>query len=117
MEPTIQLKLAIASHLAYASVDTIASASFAHGLEFFVQHNINNHSVSCFQFGGSAVVSFRGTNDASDWKSNLLIIPVKRPWGWVHLGFIRAAEALWDRVRDTIQGDFVCGRDLYFTGH
>lgn len=117
MNLVIQHKLAIASQLCYERLDSIELDGRAHGVDFISQHNLRNHSLSLFHFADSAVIAFRGTNELADWRTNLLLIPTKRPWGWVHLGFARAAEALWPVVKEKVLEGFGQGRRLYVTGH
>jgi triacylglycerol lipase len=111
------MQLALAAKLSYEGLETIERESSEAGLTFFAQHNLKNHSVSFFQFPGAAVVAFRGTSEVADWKTNLLFIPAKRSWGWVHLGFARATDKLWNVVQHNISENFAQGRSLYFTGH
>jgi hypothetical protein len=113
----IQQKLAEASELCYYGLDSIAIKSHVLGLTFLLQHNFRNHSVSFFRFEKSTIVAFRGSCAPADWRTNLTLIPTKRPWGWVHLGFARAAEALWPAVREQVASSLDPQGKLYLTGH
>ena len=46
-----------------------------------------------------------------------MLLPVRREWGWVHMGFARATEALWDSIESTLRECVSSNRELYFTGH
>lgn len=117
MDLILQRQLAIASKLSYEGSNSIEDESRTFGLDFVKQHNVRNHSVSMFHFTDSAIIAFRGTNELADWKTNLLMVPIKRTWGWAHFGFVRAAEELWPLVKESISGNFGQGRKLYITGH
>lgn len=62
------------------------------------------------------VVSFRGSDDWNDWKTNLKFLKIKSPFNRdVHSGFQEA----YDSIRKGLESylDQLAGWDLYMTGH
>lgn len=112
------LALARASRLAYEAPEQIATQLQRWG---FARHR-------CFGADGTqafaaaddrtVVVAFRGTNsEIADFVADLDLPKVPGPAGLVHRGFLRALNAVWDRVHQAITVFRDQEQRVFLTGH
>lgn len=68
----------------------------------------------------AVLVAFRGTENFTDWRTNVKFKPEKGPVGKLHRGFYRAAQRAWDdciapavsEFRNNEQSLWICGHSL-----
>ncbi len=66
--------------------------------------------------GGTSVIVFRGTDDASDWITNLETTTQRTPHGRVHRGFSKAYRSLSSQLQELLQRQSP-DQKLWVTGH
>jgi triacylglycerol lipase len=110
------LLLCVLSALAYGERDAVAAALPRLGVDLIARFDDGGTQAFAGATDRALIVSFRGTSERADWRSDLDIRRVRTPFGKVHRGFHAALDRVWSdmepliaRERDT--------RALWFTGH
>jgi triacylglycerol lipase len=121
--------LARAAKLAYTDEATIRDATAEWGFdrsEFFHAELDASFPIEDTQAYAAAsekmiIVAFRGTEPKKikDWltDTNTLASPGPAGKGLVHMGFNRALDSIYLRVRDAVQASRDAEQSLWFTGH
>ncbi|MDP2339988.1 MAG: lipase family protein [Deltaproteobacteria bacterium] len=123
-DPALALLAAHASELAYRDEGMVRRRLDALGMPSAWTFTIEVGAVAVVVTGGADlnVVSFRGSDGAADWATNVAFAQRQAAWSSsgarVHGGFDDALETVWDQVAPAIaweQSDRV--RPVLFTGH
>jgi len=65
----------------------------------------------------SVLIGFRGTDERTDWWTNLNIFFKRSPFGWVHRGFMNATESFWPDLPEKLSDFRGRGQTIWITGH
>ena len=63
------------------------------------------------------LIAFRGTDQWSDWFTNLNILYKRSPLGFVHRGFMIAAASFWPELANRVLAMRRNNQPIWFTGH
>lgn len=110
------LSLALASRLAYETSDATEQQELVEwGFERFTSMSAGG-MVGFAAFANDVLlVSFRGTDNLTDWLYNLDIGQEKRPYGGVHRGFFAGFQRLEPKLRGLLAN--AGNRKVWLTGH
>lgn len=119
MKMSIPVVCGWVSQLAYEDDPEIKEAALDRGFQFDSRADHVNHAAIVMTHEDRVFVAFRGTRFCvlRDWAANVNILPIKRPWGRAHRGFVKATESLWPQISNTISEASKAGKSIYFTGH
>jgi hypothetical protein len=112
------LSLALASKLAYERDSTIENVVTS-GWGFTRHVPLDRGDTQGFIAIAADVVlvAFRGTESIGDWIDDLSVLPVARPYGSVHSGFLTAFSRVDADIRVALPAATVAGRKVWMTGH
>lgn len=86
-------------------------------------YQCNNTQAALVEYQGHLIATFRGTDEALDWVTNLNVYSKSFIWGKVHGGFYNALWDVWGAMKEKIETIQQKARDkgehmpLWFTGH
>jgi triacylglycerol lipase len=110
------LLLCVLSALAYGERDTVAAALPRLGVDLIARFDDGGTQAFAGATDRELIVSFRGTSERADWRSDLDIRRVSTPFGKVHRGFHAALDRVWSDIEPLIARERET-RALWFTGH
>lgn len=126
-DPENALALAKAAQLAYAynQEDTIEKTVKSWGFTGrFELWNVNGTQAYIAANDEAILAVFAGTNERSDWCTNLGFLPMPGPIGSVHRGFMGALDLVWAEMQQIIfeckmkrMRDRLKPPSLWFAGH
>ncbi len=108
---------AIGAWLAYSEGVDLAERCKDLGLNVATEIHRPPHFCAVLDGPGFRMVAFRGTHRPENWRSNLLFISHKTPWGRVHKGFKSAMDSLWPDVAEYVRDARERRLSVWITGH
>lgn len=104
--------LAQMCELVYSDEMVVIDALHRNGYTGFF---IDVDDVQCFiaEHDNYSVIVFRGTDDVSDWVTNLTFRMAEHVYGFVHAGFSRAIDAVFADVKHNLN----TRKPVFITGH
>lgn len=106
-----------AAWLAYLDVRDLERESAQAGFTLRDALARRSHAAVVLDRDDVRIVSFRGTDDAADWWTNLNILFRRTPWGIAHRGFWDATSLFWPDVQRHVLDAAAGGRRIWLTGH
>ena len=112
------LNTSLCSSLAYETVSTVRRTA-VENWKFDDCQFISTENTECFVASSSQaiVVSFRGTQQTSDWLINLNIATKSTNYGWVHRGFYFALHSVKNQVERALDHFDAQQKKVILTGH
>jgi endonuclease G len=112
------LSLVLASKLAYENSSTVENVTTS-GWGFTRHQPLDQGDTQGFiaVADGVVLIAFRGSESLGDWIDNLDVLPVSRPYGKVHGGFLEAFRRVDQDIRVALPAGIVSGRRVWLTGH
>ena len=115
------LSLALACDLAYKSESDIKAQAEQWGFPRFkfLEDKIAVIDTQGFIMGNDKVIilAFRGTENRTDWRTDLNFPKVKAMFGYIHKGFRSALEAVIDDILAAVEEMRDNDQSLWITGH
>lgn len=110
------LRMARYAQLAYAEPHEIFASALVAGAKDVIPFTAENEAGLIVDYGTSAVLAIRGTDDAQDWIRNLNYRQKPLPgFGHVHRGFDIGWQSILDRITPILAS--LTTRRLWITGH
>ncbi len=113
------LRLAEASELAYCKSQAKIKKQVIDKWGFADCKVIENKDTELFIASSDdvIVIAFRGTDSIKDWITDIKARKVRGSFGYVHRGFSKALEYVWDDIVSTLKKVLTNSQPIWITGH